>query len=173
MSVPAARRGVVFPLRKRRKVLRPPAGRRRIVLAVLLALGAGIGVNLATRARLTGGDDALPPVESSAALETWSDSAGRAALRSRRLDRLANDCPAAHPSRRQAVLDSFPSWPDDVLGLVACRRIRPGFTADQLRAAWGSPARIIPDLSGIRPLEQWDYGRRSVLIWDGRIKSWQ
>ncbi len=172
MSVRAARGGVVLPLRKRRKVLRRPAGRRRIVLAVLLALAVGVAVNIATRPRLTGGDNALPPLEASAGLETWSDSAGQAALRSRRLDRLANVCPAAPPGRRQEVLDSFPSWPDDVLGLVACRRIRPGFTTDQLRAAWGPPARIIPDRSGIRPMEQWDYGRRSVLIWDGQIKSW-
>jgi hypothetical protein len=70
------------------------------------------------------------------------------------------------------VLDSFPTWSDDVLGLVACRRIRPGFTAAQLRAAWGPPARLIPDMTGMRPVEQWDYGHRSVLIWDGRIKSW-
>ena len=173
MSVQSARGAIVLPLRKRRKVQRRPAGRRRFVMAVLLALGVGVGVNFATRPRLTGGHDALNPLESSAALEAWPDSAGRAALRSRRLDRLANDCPAAPPARRREVLDSFPSWPDDVLGLVACRRIQPGFTADQLRAAWGAPVRIIPDLSGMRPVEQWDYGRRSVLIWDGQIKTWQ
>ncbi|MGH7518300.1 MAG: hypothetical protein ACREOC_12660 [Gemmatimonadales bacterium] len=173
MSVRSARSGIVLPLRKRRKVQRRPAGRRRAVMAVLLALGVGVGVNLATRPRLTAGGDALNPHESSAALEAWPDSAGRAALRSRRLARLTNECPAVPPRRRQEVLDSFPSWPDDVLGLVACRRIRPGFTADQLRAAWGPPARIIPDLSGMRPMEQWDYGRRSVLLWDGQVKTWQ
>ncbi len=169
----AARAGVVFPLRKRRKVVRRPGGWRRIVLAVLLALGAGIGVNLATRPRLSDEGGTLPPLESGAALDSWSDSAGRAALRARRLERLAHDCASAPRSRREAVLDSFPSWPADVLGLVACRRIRPGFTADQLRAAWGPPGRIIPDQSGLRPVEQWEYGARTVLIWDGRIKSWQ
>ncbi|MGH7631426.1 MAG: hypothetical protein ACREOF_18980 [Gemmatimonadales bacterium] len=169
----AARAGVVLPPRKHRKVVRRPAGLRRVVLAVLLALAAGIAVNVATRPRLSADGGVPPPPESSAALDSWSDSAGRAALRTRRLERLAHDCATAPRSRREAVLDSFSSWPADVLGLVACRRIRPGFTADQLRAAWGPPARIVPDLNGLRPVEYWEYGARSVLIGDGRIRSWQ
>jgi hypothetical protein len=173
MNTPSvARAAIVLPLRKRRKMLRRPSGRRRIVIALLVALSAGIGINFATRPRLSGRAD-LPPLEANPALEGWSDSAGRTALRSRRLDRIASGCATAPLQRREAVLDSFPDWADDVLGLVACRRVRPGFTADQLRAAWGPPARIIPDMTGIRPMEQWDYGHRSVLIWDGRIKSWQ
>jgi hypothetical protein len=172
MTVRAAR-SVVVPQRKRRKVLRRPAGWRRIVYAILLALGAGVAVNLATRPRLGGSQPGLPPLESNAVLEDWSDSAGQSALRSRRMNRLAGDCPSAPPERLSAVLDSFPNWSDDVLRLVACRRIRPGFTTDQLRAAWGAPVRIIPDLNGMLPIEEWDYGRRSVLVSDGLVKSWQ
>jgi hypothetical protein len=168
----AARAPVVVPLRKRRKVLRRPTGRRRIVLTLLTAIAIGVGVNLATRQRLSP-DERLPPLENTAALDSWSDSAGRAALRSRRLSRLADSCPSAPATRREAVLDSFPAWPDDVLGLVACHRIRPGFTAQQLEAAWGPPAQVIPDLNGLRPTEQWDYGHRSVLIWEGQVRSWQ
>ena len=164
--------GVVLPRRKRRKIARRPTSRRRVLLAILLAVGAGIGWNVVTRHHI-GASEELPELENTAALESWSDSAGRAALRTRRLDRLASECASAPRARREAVLDSFPSWPDDVLGLVACRRIRAGFTADQLRAAWGPPASIIPDLSGMRPVEQWDYGTHSVLIWDGQIRSWQ
>jgi hypothetical protein len=167
-----ARSALVLPIRKRRKVLRRPNNRRRIIAAVLIALGAGIAINFASRPRLSDAER-LQPLESGAGLDAWSDSAGQAALRDRRLDRLASSCPRASSERRRAVLDSFPSWADDVLGLVACHRIRPGFTTDQLRAAWGPPASIVPDLNGIRPVEQWDYGRRSVLIWDGQIKSWQ
>ena len=168
-----ARAGVVLPLRRRRKVQRRPAGRRRVVTALLVSLVAGIGVHLATKPRLPAGPDGLPPAETGAALDAWSDSAGHHALRSRRLLRLANGCAGAPRWRREALLDSFPSWPDDVLGLVACRRIRPGFTAQQLRAAWGPPLRVVPDLAGMRPVEQWDYGTRSVLLWDGAIRSWQ
>ncbi len=174
MNTPsAAKPGIVVPLRRRRKVQRRPSGRRRVALAVLLAVVVGIGVNFASRPRLSEDSMAPPPLENATALDSWPDSAGRFALRSRRLERLANDCAGAPTARREAVLDSFPSWPDDVLGLVACRRIRPGFSADQLRAAWGRPARIVPDLDGVRPIEQWDYGHRSVLVWDGRVKSWQ
>jgi hypothetical protein len=172
MNTPSvARAAIVLPLRKRRKVVRP-ASRRKLVLALLLALGAGIGINFATRPRLSG-NASLPPLENNAALEGWSDSAGRAALRERRLERIASGCATASRQRREAVLDSFPAWRDDVLRLVACRRIRPGFTSNQLRAAWGEPERIIPDLNSQRPMEQWDYGTRSVLIWDNVIKSWQ
>ncbi len=174
MNTPSvARSAIVLPSRRRRKILHRPARRRRFIVMLVVALGAGIAVNLVTRPQLTPGEDPLPPLESAAALESWSDSAGREALRGRRLDRSAGVCGGATLERREAVLDSFPSWPDDVLGLVACRRIRPGFTAEQLRAAWGPPVRIIPDLTGVRPVEQWDYGRRSVLIWEGQVKSWQ
>ena len=159
MNTPSvARAAIVLPLRKRRKMLRRPAGRRRIIIALLArARRRGSG---STSPPVPGcpATQSLPPLETNAALEGWSDSAGRAALRSRRLDRIASGCATAPLQRREAVLDSFPDWPDDVLGLVACRRIRQGFTADQLRAAWGPPARIIPDLTGIRPMEQWDYG---------------
>jgi hypothetical protein len=162
----------MVPLRKRRRVLHRPVGRRRLIVAVLLALATGIVVNFATRPRLSEGTGELP-LESSAALEGWSDSAGQAALYRRRLTRLASECPTASAERRRAVLDSFARWNDDVLGMVACRRIKPGFTAEQLRAAWGAPATIIPDLNGMLPIEQWDYGHRSVLVSDGRVKSWQ
>ena len=171
MTTRTMRRGVVLPLRKRRKVLRRPAGRRRLIAALLVVIAVGIAINYATRPRLS--DQSLPPLETNAALESWSDSAGHAALRSRRLERITGGCATAPLRRREAVLDSFPEWPDDVLGLVACRRVRPGFTTAQLRAAWGPPARVIPDLTGLRPVEQWDYGNRSVLIWEGVIKSWQ
>ncbi|HET8624115.1 MAG TPA: hypothetical protein VFM14_11170 [Gemmatimonadales bacterium] len=174
MTSRVARSAVVFPLRSKwRRVVRRPAGRRRVVIAVLVALTVGVVVNLATRPRLTGGGPAVPPLESGAALEDWSDSAGQAALRSRRLIRLASECPTASADRRRAVLDSFAQWSDDVLRLVACRRIKPGFTAEQLRAAWGVPVSISPDMNGMLPIEQWDYGHRSVLISDGRVKSWQ
>jgi hypothetical protein len=163
----------VVPLRKRRKVPRRADGRRRIVTALLLAVGIGIVVHIGTRPRLLSKDESVSPGETRAGLESWSDSAGREELHSRRLDRLASGCASASLRRREAVLDSFPTWSDDVLALVACRRIRQGFTADQLRAAWGSPARVIPDLSGIRPIEEWDYGLHSVLIWDGAIRSWE
>jgi hypothetical protein len=168
----AAVRSVVLPLRKRRKVQKRPSTRRRVVVALLAALAAGIGVHLATRPRLAPDDAAALSTQTRAALDTWSDSAGHAALRDRRLERLAGNCDAPQ-RRREALLDSFPAWPDDVLGLVACRRIRQGFTPEQLRAAWGPPARVIPDLAGMRPVEQWDYGAHSVLIWDGAIRSWQ
>jgi hypothetical protein len=169
----ATRADIVLPKRRRRKVQKRPTGRRRLVMALLLALAIGIGVNLATRPRLSPGNPELLAGETGAALESWSDSAGNAALRSRRLERLAATCPAAPPQRRSALLDSFPGWPDDVLGLVACRRIRSGFSVEQLRAAWGTPLRVIPDLAGMRPVEQWDYGSHSVLIWDGAIRSWE
>jgi hypothetical protein len=165
--------GVVLPKRKRRKVPKRPATWRVVTLALLAAVVLGVGVHLASRPPLPPeGDTPLEVVETGAALDNWTDSAGRAALRQRRLDRIAGVCQAPLP-RRAAVLDSFPSWPDDVLALVACRRIRPGFTPAQLRAAWGPPAQIIPDLTGMRPVEQWHYGQHSVLIWDGAIRSWK
>jgi hypothetical protein len=165
-------RSVVLPQRKRRKVQKRPSTRRRVVVALVAALALGVGVHLATRPRLASNPTAALPPDAGAALDSWSDSAGDAALRTRRLERLAGNC-NARQDRREAVLDSFPSWPDDVLGLVACRRIRKGFTPEQLRAAWGPPTRVIPDLAGMRPVEQWDYGAHSVLIWDGAIRSWQ
>jgi hypothetical protein len=168
----SVRAGVVLPQRKRRKVQKRPSPRRRVVVALLAALALGIGVHLATRPRLVTDGAAALPAETGPALDGWSDSAGHAALRDRRLDRLAGSCNASR-ERREAVLDSFPAWPDDVLGLVACRRIRKGFTPEQLRAAWGAPARVVPDLASMRPVEQWDYGSHSVLIWDGAIRSWQ
>jgi hypothetical protein len=143
-----------------------------MILALLVAVVAGVAINFATRPRLSS-NESLPPLENNAALEGWSDSAGRAALRERRLERIAAGCTTASRQRREAVLDSFPTWRDDVLRLVTCRRVRPGFTADQLRAAWGEPERILPAMSSQRPMEQWDYGTHSVLLWDNLIKSWQ
>jgi hypothetical protein len=165
-------RSVVLPQRKRRKVQKRPSTRRRVVLALVAAMALGIGVHLAARPRLEP-DGAAPLLTGTgAALDPWSDSAGHAALRDRRLERLAGNCNAPQ-RRREALLDSFPAWPDEVLGLVACRRIRQGFTAEQLRASWGPPARVIPDLTSMLPVEQWDYGSHSVLIWDGTIRSWE
>jgi hypothetical protein len=173
MSARAARNAVVLPARKRRKTARHPSARLRIVVAALIALVAGVGINLATRPRLTGDTAVIPPLESGAALNDWSDSAGHEALRSRRLNRLASECPTATANRRRAVLDSFSHWNDEVLRLVACRRIRAGITAEQLQASWGRPARVIPDLNAMLPIEQWDYGHRFVVVADGRVKSWQ
>jgi hypothetical protein len=76
--------------------------------------------------------------------------------------------------RVRAVADSFPQWPDYLLGYVACRKLRRHMTKEQLRATLGKPVRVIPSTTVYRPIETWMYPNGfSVILWDGYVKNWQ
>jgi hypothetical protein len=75
-----------------------------------------------------------------------------------------NVADSARLSRRRGRQD----WDDQVRALISCRQVRPGFSEEQLRAALGRPAKVVPRASGE---EEWIYDRQRVVVKDGRVTA--
>lgn len=169
---------LVFPTRpKRRPTGRPRTG-RWIVFTLLLAAGLAVAGYYLSLPNFGRPGTPIPPDDPARrdliAMAHTTDSTVLAQIRGRRFERIRRGCSTAAPARIRALLDSFPTWSDDMLATVACRRIRASMTDRQLRASWGPPSEIIPVMLGPGAIEHWRYGDSvSVLIWDGWVKSWQ
>ncbi len=62
----------------------------------------------------------------------------------------------------------YPAWSNSDLALIACGRLRSGFSADQVHASLGTPAKVVR--SGLAR-EEWRYGGVTVLVEKGRVIS--
>jgi hypothetical protein len=77
-------------------------------------------------------------------------------------------CSVADSARLSRLGHGRQDWDDEVRALISCRQVRPGFSADQLRAALGRPAKVVRRDSGE---EEWIYNQQRVVVKDGRVIS--
>ncbi len=107
---------------------------------------------------------------------TTAATAARAKAREENV--LANTPDRCVPSRVkvQSVIRRHGEWSDTDLALVACRRIRLGFTGDQVIASWGRPNTINRTTYSFGVHEQWvygEYGGSYVYFEDGKVTTIQ
>lgn len=96
--------------------------------------------------------------------------ADEVAARSERVRRqavaVAGQRECADPNTVRGVVERYRQWADGDLALIACGRVRSGFTGDQVIASLGNPQQRVRRLDGT---EEWRYGRRRVLIRQGQV----
>jgi hypothetical protein len=68
-------------------------------------------------------------------------------------------------------VQKHPTWSGRAAGLVACRQIDIGMTADQVRAAWGKPDELSVTQLGSSRTEMWTYGTNLVFLKDSIVTS--
>jgi hypothetical protein len=78
------------------------------------------------------------------------------------------NCSVADSSRLSHLGREHQDWDQQVLALISCRQVRPGFNVDQLRAAMGRPARVVQSDSGG---EEWIYHQLRVVVKDGQVTA--
>ncbi len=67
------------------------------------------------------------------------------------------------------LIAGYPKWSNSDLGLIACGRVRSGFSGDQVRASLGKPPRVERDGP---TRERWVYPDLTVLVEQGRVISY-
>lgn len=82
------------------------------------------------------------------------------------------------PSRAKVrrLLERHADWDQSVIATVACRKIRLGFTRDQVIAAWGRPYDVNRTTYSFGVHEQWvygEYGGSYVYFEDGVVRTIQ
>lgn len=151
-------------------------GTAAIGLGVVAALATGVLSGEQVRTALFGVADRVPapsaagPTTGSALTLSGGEDDDELGSRSQRVHRQAvavagtSDC--ADPGAIRAVVQRYSQWADGDLALIACRRIRSGFTGDQVIASLGEPRQRVRRLDGA---EEWRYGTRSVVIRGGQV----
>ncbi len=66
------------------------------------------------------------------------------------------------------LITRYPAWSNTDLALIACGRLRTGFTADQVHASLGKPTTV--ERSG-PARQEWHYNGVTVLVEQGRVIS--
>lgn len=67
------------------------------------------------------------------------------------------------------LVSRYPAWANSDLALIACGRIRSGFSADQVQASLGKPSEVTRAGQG---RQQWRYPGVSVIVEQGRVISY-
>lgn len=81
-------------------------------------------------------------------------------------------CPVS-TTRAIASRRRHPSWDSETLAAILCGRVRIGMTADQARAAWGTPNDINRSAYSFGVHEQWVYDGGYLYFEDGLLTSIQ
>ena len=82
-------------------------------------------------------------------------------------------CTRGTIDRAKQLAVRYPVWDAEAIGVVMCRMIVLGMTAEQLRASWGAPSKINRTVVTRGTHEQWIYGSTYVYVENGLVSSWQ
>ena len=145
-------------------------------IGTLAALGTGVLTSeqvvnavysLVDRVPAPPGSDAVSAPALSTGLARDEDE--DVAARSERIGRQARTTAGAgcaDPGTLEELVQRYRDWADGDLALIACGRIRSGFTSDQVVAAMGEPTARVALGGGT---EEWRYQGRRVTVTAGQV----
>lgn len=101
-----------------------------------------------------------------------ADTAAAARARVTSIARIGAACSLRQARVKKMVAD-HPTWEDEQIAMVLCKRVGIGMTAAQVRLSWGAPESINTTTYASGDHDQWVYGNSYVYLENGIVTAVQ